>query len=125
MKNILTILSFVILSVLTSCEKDRTIDMEQFLEVSFNQKGGSVTVQTKDKRYYDWWINNIYDSDSDTHYLVASDRDHNKILGNGITAEVTSPNSVVITVEPSKETHHWTITMEAMDMFSYIAVKQE
>lgn len=136
MRKILVITLFALFSILYSCEKSpvsentieqeeidssRTVEMnDTYLNVSFDNKGGIVSVKNLDNRYRGWWINDIKNEDTGVYYIAAN----SSTSGDGILAKIVSEDTVAIKVKPSKEKHTWTVTMESGDYFCYILVKQ-
>lgn len=136
MRKILVITMFALFSILYSCEKSpvnentieeeeiegsRTVEMNDIiLTVSFDNKGGIVSVKNLDNRYRDWWINDIKNEDTGVYYIAAN----SSASGDGILAKIVSEDTVAIKVKPSKEKHTWTVTMESGDYCCYILVKQ-
>ena len=137
MKKILVITVFALFSILYSCEKspisENTIEQEEidssrivemndtFLNVSFDNKGGIVSVKNIDNRYRGWWIYGIKNEDTGVYYYAAT---NSSASGDGILAKIVSEDTVAIKVKSSKEKHTWTVTMEFDDFFCYILVKQ-
>ena len=136
MRKILVITLFALFSILYSCEKSpvsentieqeeidssRTVEMnDTYLNVSFDNKGGIVSVKNFDNRYRGWWINDIKNEDTGVYYIAAN----SSASGDGILAKIVSEDTVAIKVKSSKEKHTWTVTMESDDYCCYILVKQ-
>ena len=140
MRKILVITVFALFSILYSCEKNpinentneftieekdiessRSIEMNNIiLTVSFDNKGGTVSVKNLDNRFRGWWINDIKNEDTGVYYNAAKV----SASGDGIVAKIVSEDTVAIKVKPSKEKRTWTVTMESDDFCCYILVKQ-
>lgn len=132
MKKLYILIFLAITTVICSCdnEEDGAWDPIKLSksEVTFDENGGSVTIESKN--YNNWWINVINVVGTDIYYLADPGDNYLNVnltaSGEGISAKIAGSknNTVIITVDPSSGKNEWSVVMQAGNAFTSIKVRQ-
>jgi len=94
-------------------------------ELTFPRKGGSATVTCRN--YDKWWLADVQVCGTEQYTLADPGADNTYLTLNaeGISAEITADNEVLVTVEGGAEARSWNLHLQSGDAFATIHIEKK